>query len=54
MNSEGISSLAVVDNQHNVIGNISTWDVKVAQPSIFGRCQFTLLTRDYGAVSYTI
>jgi len=28
MNSEGISSLAVIDNQHNVIGNISTWDVK--------------------------
>lgn len=30
MNSEGVSSLAVVDNQHNVIGNISTWDVKVS------------------------
>jgi CBS domain-containing protein len=29
MNSEGVSSLAVVDNQHNVIGNISTADVKV-------------------------
>ncbi|CUS09700.1 unnamed protein product [Tuber aestivum] len=28
MNSEGVSSLAVVDNQHNVVGNISTWDVK--------------------------
>lgn len=28
MNSEGISSLAVIDNQHNVIGNISTLDVK--------------------------
>lgn len=32
MNNEGITSLAVVDNQFNVIGNISTADVKV------GRC----------------
>jgi CBS domain-containing protein len=29
MNAEGVSSLAVVDNQRNVIGNISTTDVKV-------------------------
>lgn len=29
MNSEGVSSLAVVDNQFNVMGNISTADVKV-------------------------
>lgn len=29
MNNEGITSLAVVDNQFNVIGNISTADVKV-------------------------
>lgn len=29
MNSEGVSSLAVVDNQYNVVGNISTADVKV-------------------------
>ena len=29
MNSEGVSSLAVVDNQHNVVGNISNVDVKV-------------------------
>ena len=29
MNTEGISSLAVVDNQYNVLGNISTADVKV-------------------------
>ena len=29
MDDEGISSLAVVDNGHNVIGNISTVDVKV-------------------------
>ncbi|RPB25561.1 hypothetical protein L211DRAFT_783175 [Terfezia boudieri ATCC MYA-4762] len=28
MNTEGISSLAVVDNQYNVLGNISTADVK--------------------------
>lgn len=29
MNSEGVSSLAVVDTQYNVIGNISNIDVKV-------------------------
>ncbi len=29
MNSEGVSSLAVVDNQFNVVGNISSVDVKV-------------------------
>lgn len=29
MNSEGLTSLAVVDNQCNVVGNISTVDVKV-------------------------
>lgn len=29
MNNEGISSLAVVDNQFNVVGNISVVDVKV-------------------------
>lgn len=29
MSNEGISSLAVVDNHFNVIGNISTVDVKV-------------------------
>ncbi|KAI5813841.1 hypothetical protein BZA77DRAFT_320473 [Pyronema omphalodes] len=28
MNSEGVSSLAVVDNHNNVVGNISTADVK--------------------------
>ncbi|KAF8250161.1 hypothetical protein K440DRAFT_542031 [Wilcoxina mikolae CBS 423.85] len=28
MNSEGVSSLAVVDNHYNVVGNISTTDVK--------------------------
>ena len=32
MNSEGVSSLAVVDNQHNVVGNISNADVKVKIP----------------------
>ena len=26
---EGVTSLAVIDNQHNVVGNISTVDVKV-------------------------
>lgn len=29
MNNEGITSLAVVDNQYNVVGNISNVDVKV-------------------------
>lgn len=29
MNNEGVSSLAVVDTQYNVIGNISNIDVKV-------------------------
>lgn len=29
MNEEGISSIAVVDNHSNVVGNISTTDVKV-------------------------
>ncbi|PGH27567.1 hypothetical protein AJ80_00809 [Polytolypa hystricis UAMH7299] len=33
MNSEGISSLAVVDNQLNVIGNISVVDVKLLTKS---------------------
>ena len=32
MNSEGVSSLAVVDNQYNVVGNISNVDVKVTAP----------------------
>lgn len=32
MNSEGVSSLAVVDNQYNVVGNISNVDVKVILP----------------------
>lgn len=31
MNSEGVSSLVVVDNHFNVIGNISTVDVKVSR-----------------------
>ena len=29
MNSAGVTSLAVVDNQYNVVGNISNADVKV-------------------------
>lgn len=29
MNNEGLTSLAVVDNQLNVVGNISNVDVKV-------------------------
>lgn len=33
MNSEGLTSLAVIDNQWNVVGNISTVDVKVISPN---------------------
>lgn len=33
MNDEGVSSLAVVDNHSNVVGNISNVDVKVGHPS---------------------
>ena len=33
MNTEGISSLAVVDNQYNVVGNISTADVNLLTKS---------------------
>lgn len=33
MNNEGISSIAVVDHHHNVIGNISTVDVKLLTKS---------------------
>jgi CBS domain-containing protein len=29
LDQEGVTSLAVVDNQYNVVGNISTVDVKV-------------------------
>lgn len=32
MNNEGITSLAVVDSGYNVVGNISTVDVKVSDP----------------------
>ena len=31
MNNEGVTSLAVVDNQFYVVGNISTADVKVRE-----------------------
>lgn len=31
MHTEGISSVAVVDNHSNVVGNISTTDVKVCR-----------------------
>ncbi len=34
MNNEGVTSLAVVDNQYNVMGNISNADVKVRRVSI--------------------
>jgi CBS domain-containing protein len=41
MNGEGITSLAVVDNQFNVVGNISTADVKVRD---YSWERFALLT----------
>ena len=31
MNNEGVTSLAVVDNNYNVVGNISIVDVKVSK-----------------------
>ena len=31
MNNEGVTSLAVVDNNYNVVGNISNADVKVSK-----------------------
>lgn len=34
MNNEGVTSLAVVDDQHNVVGNISNADVKVRNLSV--------------------
>mgnify|MGYP002717793596 CR=1 FL=1 len=37
MNNEGMSSIVVVDNHFNVLGNISTADVKVCEePSGLG------------------
>ena len=33
MNNEGVTSLAVVDNSYNVVGNISNVDVKVSKLS---------------------
>lgn len=37
MHSEGISSVAVVDNHSNVVGNISTTDVKVCFVFLVGK-----------------
>lgn len=34
MNNEGVTSLAVVDNQYNVVGNVSNADVKVREVSL--------------------
>ena len=40
MNNEGVSSLAVIDNQYNVVGNISNTDVKVLyQPKVLFNAQ---------------
>jgi len=44
MNTEGISSLAVVDNQCNVLGNISTADVKVGALFVVPRRKTQSLT----------
>lgn len=41
MNNEGVTSLAVVDNQYNVVGNISNADVKVREVSIILECPLT-------------
>lgn len=35
MNNEGLTSLAVIDNQSNVVGNISNVDVKVRANPMF-------------------
>ena len=43
MNNEGVTSLAVVDNQRNVIGNISNVDVKVCFPF---ECIFKDISKD--------
>ena len=43
MNDEGVTSLAVVDNQYNVVGNISNVDVKVKIPAIFHHPSKSLL-----------
>ena len=40
MNKEGITSLAVVDNQYNVVGNISTVDVKVRTATCSSLCSY--------------
>lgn len=48
MNSEGITSIVVVDNHLNVIGNISTTDVKVYRatpPNMLLLITAQLLTR---------
>lgn len=43
MNSEGVSSLAVVDNQYNVVGNISNADVKVVLLLLLERHAYKLV-----------
>ena len=41
MNNEGMSSIVVVDNHLNVLGNISTADVKVCEEPHLGLAQVT-------------
>ena len=41
MNDEGVTSLAVVDNGYNVVGNISNVDVKVGLPQYYFRRKHT-------------
>ena len=43
MNKEGVSSIAVVDNQQNVVGNISNVDVKVSLTRVRYTLQALLL-----------
>lgn len=51
MNNEGISSLAVVDNLWNVVGNISNTDVKVCLPTAGQSC---FLTKTYLEAPYQV
>jgi len=45
MNNEGVTSLAVVDNHNNVVGNISNVDVKVGLSEVYAVCLGFILMR---------
>lgn len=49
MSSEGVSSLAVVDHQTNVVGNISNTDVKVCNYYTMNHADSQLLTKSSSA-----